>query len=109
MYSHILGQCLLRRRADHIVRFVAVQRQHRDVERIDHLHDARNLPLQIEGHLVACAFVFLVNRVASAESHVETHGQVLRLVFFQNIQQQTDKPVGCVGRFAIACRKTFNR
>jgi hypothetical protein len=81
-----------------------------DVEGAHDFLDARDLHVQLVGHLVARALVVGVEVVAEGRAQVEADGQVVRRLVGQNeVEQGAGEAVGGVGRLAALGRERLQR
>jgi hypothetical protein len=91
---------LLRQRADHIVRLVSLQLEHRDAEALQDPPNPGDGGLQLVRHLLAGRLVLRVDLHPLRVTRVEDHAQVVRLVLLQDLLEETGNSEGRRGVLA---------
>ncbi len=79
--------------AENVIGFVTFGFKDGDVEGGNHFADAFDLCSQIVGHLLACAFVFFIKRVAECCAHIKTHSEIIGFLLFDDVEEDGGEAV----------------
>ncbi len=99
---HSLLGCLAGQSAQHVVGFVTLGGENRDVEGFNDLVDALQLGGQFLGHGLTVGFVWGVFFVAKGPPHVKGHGDVVGPFVTEHGQEHGGKAIDGVGQFPLA-------
>ena len=98
-----LRRHLFRRGTEHVIRLKPFYLQTGDAERIYQLLHAADLETQVIRHFGPGAFVGREQVIAEGLPDIEGDCQVIRMIVFQQPQQDRGKPVGSGGRLSLRC------
>ena len=107
LHAQTLFSSDLCHRAEHIIGFVTVHFEARNVEHVHHLTDALDLRTQVIGHFFARPFVLREDVITEGFAYIKSHSEVFGLFLLHHADELARKTVNASCRLALRIYPTL--